>query len=273
MLAWWMSLVLGVVEGLTEFLPVSSTAHLLLAQRAMGIESTEAANAYAVCIQAGAILAVVGLYFRRVKEMALGVIGRHGPGRVLALQVVVGFLPAAVIGFLFDKKIEHALFGLWPVVAAWFFGGVAILVLGRQLAAKPGARTLDQLTLREAMIIGFAQCLAMWPGTSRSLVTLCAGLLLGLEMAAAVEFSFLLGLITLGAAAAYKGLKHGGLMFETYGATSLAVGFLAAAVSAFLAVRWMVSWLQRHGLWVFGVYRILLALIVAEMLGTGMLRP
>ncbi len=129
MMSWWQALVLGVVEGLTEYLPVSSTAHLILAQRALGIAASEEANAFAICVQLGAIAAVLGVFFSRVRSMTLGVLGRDPEGRALAIRVILGFLPAAVLGKLFDKTIERLLFGLYPVVAAWFVGGVAILWL------------------------------------------------------------------------------------------------------------------------------------------------
>ena len=273
MMAWWQAAVLGVVEGLTEYLPVSSTAHLILTQRALGIPASEAANAFAVCVQAGAIAAVLGVFIARVRSMIAGVLGRDAEGRSLALHVVLGFVPAAVLGKLFDKAIERRLFGLYPIVAAWIVGGLAIFALQSWRKGRAPGRAITTLTPRDAVAIGLAQCLAMWPGTSRSLATLAAGLLLGLSMEAALEYSFLLGLVTLGAATAYKLLKSGGVMLASYGPASLAIGFVAAALSAVLAVRWMLGYLRRHGLWVFGAYRIALGLAVAAMLGAGMLRP
>lgn len=274
---WWQSIVLGVVEGLTEFLPVSSTGHLLLAQRAMGIPASEAATAYAICIQAGAIVAVLGVYLRRLRQMAQGVLGMHPEGRRLSGLTLLAFVPAAVIGKTFDKRIEALLFGLWPVVAAWLVGGLAILLVTaihrRRTASLDAGIGLDGLTPRMALFIGLSQCLAMWPGTSRSLVTIVAGLLMGLSMSAAVEFSFLLGLITLGAASGYKLVKSGGVMIAAYGPGQLALGFIVAAVSAFAAVRWMVNWLRRHDLSVFGWYRVALALVVASLLAMNMLAP
>ena len=273
MMSWWEALILGVVEGLTEYLPVSSTAHLILAQRALGIPASEAANAFAICVQLGAIAAVLGVFSQRVRAMILGVLGRDPAGRSLALHVVLGFLPAAVLGKLFNTAIERLLFGLYPIVVAWFVGGVAILGLSAAKRDRRPGRALSELTARDAVIIGFAQCLAMWPGTSRSLVTLAAGLLVGLSMEAALEYSFLLGLVTLSAATGYKLLKSGSVMLHAYGSLNLAVGFLAAAVSAVLAVRWMLSWLRGHGLQVFGVYRVLLALAVGVLLAAGALQP
>jgi undecaprenyl-diphosphatase len=267
------SIVLGIVEGVTEYLPVSSTGHLILAQRAMGIENSGAANAYAICIQFGAICAVLGLYRRRVREMVWGVFGRGEPGRRTAWNLVAAFLPAAVFGLMFDKTIERHLFGLRPVVIAWFVGGVAILVVAwhRRGRSPHEGDALEQLSWRGAVWIGLVQCLAMWPGTSRSLVTIVGGVMVGLSVPAAVEFSFLLGVVTLGAATGYKAHTHAPLMFETYGWANLLLGFLAATVSAVAAVKWMVSYLNRHGMAVFGYYRLVLAALVATLLMTGAL--
>jgi undecaprenyl-diphosphatase len=189
--------------------------------------------------------------------------------------LAVAFLPAVAAGLLLEKPVKKYLFGgdsfgLWPIVAAWFVGGCAILAVSfyrkrRADTDRPRA-DLAQLTWQMALLIGAAQCVAMWPGTSRSLVTIVAGILVGLRMASAVEFSFLLGVVTLGAATAVDGLKHGGEMLELYGWFPLAIGFLAAWGSAFLSVKWMVAWLNRHGLEIFGYYRIALALAVAGWL-------
>lgn len=270
---WWQAIVLGLVEGVTEFLPVSSTGHLLLTQRLLGMPTTEASNAYAVCIQFGAIVAVLALYRVRIASMIRGVFGGDPAGGRLAINVLVGFVPAAVLGKLFNNPIERVLFGLWPVTVAWLVGGVAILVLAKQTAPGTKGWSLEELTPKRAALIGLAQCAALWPGTSRSLATIVGALLLGMEMSAAVEFSFLLGLVTLGAASAYKLLKSGGVMIAAYGPGQLALGFIVAAVSAFVAVRWMVNWLRRHDLSVFGWYRVALALVVASLLAMNMLAP
>lgn len=277
----WQAAVLGIVEGLTEYLPVSSTGHLILAQHLMGIdagatdaEAAEgAADAYAICIQVGAILAVLGLYMGRVRQMARGLMGRDREGKRLARNIVLGFLPAAVIGLLLNDLIKEYLFGgdrwgMWPIVAAWFVGGATILWVGWAHKEKfpPEGNELERLTARAALIIGFIQCIAMWPGVSRSLVTIVGGVLVGLSLPAAVEFSFLLGVLTLGAATCYDGLKHGDAMLELYGPTSLIVGMLAALVSAIIAVKWMVAYLNRHGLSIFGYYRVALAIIVTVLL-------
>ncbi|WP_319405282.1 undecaprenyl-diphosphate phosphatase [uncultured Desulfosarcina sp.] len=279
------AMILGVVEGLTEYLPVSSTGHLLLAERLMGIgdspsasaeeqqRTKDAADAYTICIQAGAIIAVLGLYFRRVRQMLKGLIGREPDGSRLLANVAAGFIPAAIIGLLFNKIIKACLFGPWPVVAAWFVGGVAILAVNWRNRKTRGhtheGLSLEDLTWRMALVIGFAQCIAMWPGVSRSLVTIVGGMMVGLSLSAAVEYSFLLGVVTLGAATAYDALKHGQMMLQTFDLPPLAIGLLLAFISAVASVKWMVSYLNRHGLAVFGYYRIAIALATSAWIVTG----
>jgi undecaprenyl-diphosphatase len=267
--------ILGLVEGITEYLPVSSTGHLLLAQRLLGISSSTASDAFAISIQGGAILAVLGLYRARVASMIRGLLGQDETGKRLALNLIAAFIPAAVLGLLLEKIIKKYLFageawGLWPVVAAWFVGGIAILAIswwrkGKGDSPRAGL-SLEQLTLRMAVIVGVAQCLAMWPGVSRSLITIVGGVLVGLSLPAAVELSFLLGVVTLSAATAKDAWDNGAEMLAAYGPVPLAIGFFAAWVSAVLAVRWMVGYLNRHGMEIFGWYRVLLAIAVTAWL-------
>lgn len=280
------AVVLGVVEGVTEYLPVSSTGHLLLAQRIMGIgddasltesdrqRNKEAADAYAICIQAGAIIAVLGLYFSRVQQMISGLFGRNPVGLRLLIGVAAGFLPAAVIGLLFNKHIKEYLFGPWPVVAAWLVGGLAILAVSYRTRHDRDKKAilgipLDDLTWKMAFIIGIAQCIAMWPGVSRSLITIVGGMLVGLSLPAAVEFSFLLGVVTLGAATAYDALKHGQVMLQTFDPGSLAIGLIFAFISAVISIKWMVAYLNNHGLAIFGYYRVAVAVATAALLLTN----
>lgn len=263
----WQALLLGLVEGLTEYLPVSSTGHLLVTQRLLGIPASEAANAFAIAIQAGAIVAVLGLYRKRCLQIGAGLVGRDAAGLRLGIRVAIAFLPAAVMGLLFDKKIEEYLFGFWPIVGAWAVGGVLILVIARRLP-KTGAE-LDTLAIKGAVLVGCCQCVALWPGTSRSLATILGGLLAGLSLGAAVEFSFLLGLVTLGAATAYKALGHGREMIDAYGILPVAAGFVAAWLAAVLSVKWMVKWLQSRGLSLFGYWRLAAAAGVAALILTG----
>ena len=287
----WQAFILGVIEGITEYLPISSTGHLLVAQHLMGIgtaTATEkaAADTFAICIQGGAILAVLGIYMKRVLQMLRGVLGKDPEGLKLAIMLLAGFLPAAVIGLIFNDKIEEKLFGMWPVIIAWVVGGVMILATAWWRKRNPAAgsgKELLEMTWKMALLIGLLQCVAMWPGTSRSLMTIVGGLLVGLSIRAAVEYSFLLGVLTLTAATAKKALWKvdgldasyhvwfGGtkLMWDTYGALPLAIGIVAAAASAALAVKWLVSYLQSHGLSVFGWYRIALGVVIGGLVAAG----
>jgi undecaprenyl-diphosphatase len=269
---WWQAAIIGIVEGLTEYLPVSSTAHILLTQRALGIPKSDASDAYAVCVQAGAILAVLGIYFRRVGQMIRGVFGKDPEGLKLAINIAIAFLPAAVFGLLLNEKIKEHLFYLWPICVAWFVGGIVILAFAYGMRRGAGKGVFD-LSIRAAILIGLMQCLGMIPGTSRSLVTILGGLLVGLSMEAALEFSFLLGLVTLTAATVHDGRKFGSVMLHAYDPWTMAIGFFAAAIAAAVAVKWMLHYLRRHGLAVFGFYRIALAAVIAALLWKGMLAP
>ncbi len=271
------AIIIGIVEGITEYLPVSSTGHIILTQRALGIEKSVAADAFAVVIQAGAILAVLGLYFQRVKGMAMGLLGKNKEGLLLVRNLLIAFIPAAVVGLLFKKKIEDHLFNLWAVTAAWFVGGVAILAVawfrrgGGTGKPRSEGLSLAQVTPKIAIFIGLMQCVAMWPGTSRSLMTIVAALLAGLNMMAALEFSFLLGVITLSAASAKDLLDYRHELFANYSTGVMLMGLLAAWISAVLAVKWLVGFLQKRGITPFGYYRIALAVIVAALLMAGKL--
>jgi undecaprenyl-diphosphatase len=287
----WQAFILGIIEGITEYLPVSSTGHLIVAQRLMGIgnrgaEAKAAADAFAVCIQGGAILAVLGLYSKRVLQMIRGVFGLDSDGLRLAIAIIAGFLPAAVLGILLNDWIEEKLFGMWPVITAWIVGGIGILMAASWRKKNPavgGGKELVELTWQMALVIGLLQCVAMCPGTSRSLMTIVGGVLVGLSIRAAVEYSFLLGVLTLTAATAKKAIEKvdgldpvyhtlfGGtkLMLHAYGALPLIVGLVAAAVSAALAVKWLVAYLQSHGLSGFGWYRIGIGVVVASLILTN----
>jgi undecaprenyl-diphosphatase len=274
------AIILGIIEGLTEYLPVSSTGHLILAAALLGLDDAEtktAVDAFLIVIQGGAILAVLGLYRRRIAQMIAGIAGRDAVGRRLAMNLVVAFLPAAVLGPLLSDAIETRLFHPVPVVVALAVGGVVMILIGpwqRRFFhdADGSADThsfvdLEQLSWRQALLIGLMQCLAMWPGTSRSMVTIVAGMLVGMRGRQAAEFSFLLGLPTLGGACVYrigKSVAAGdSSMFTTFGWLAIAAGLAAATISAALAIKWFVSWLSRHGLAIFGWYRLVVAAVYA----------
>jgi undecaprenyl-diphosphatase len=264
---------LGVVEGVTEFLPISSTGHLLVTQRLLGIgetdETKDAADSYAIAIQAGAILAVLLLYFGRVRSMAEGILGRDRDGRNVLLALVVSVVPAVAIALIFERPIKDNLLGVGPVIAAWLVGGVVILALAKRWTSHTGGAAIEQITLRQAAIIGIAQVLAMWPGTSRSLVTILAALAVGLSLAAAVEYSFLLGLVTLSGATAYEVVKNGSLMIDAYGWVDPLIGLVFSFAAAAIAIKWLVGYLQTHSLAIFGWYRIVVAGVAVVLLATG----
>jgi len=287
------AVILGVVEGLTEYLPVSSTGHLILAGTAMGLteqtnepglmgkklKKNDAIDSFDIVIQLGAILAVLGLYSRRVGQMALGAVGGatallrgqdvnarldvdQKAGLKLLGLLMVAFMPAAIVGLLTHKWIEANLFGPLPVAYALAIGGVLMIVVEFWYRRTPGRTritSLDQMNVTQALFIGLMQVLSMWPGTSRSMITIVAALIIGLDMLAAAEFSFLLALPTLGAATLYSAYKHHNELMQAAGPIALTVGVVVSAITAAIAVKAFVKWLTRHGLTPFGVYRILLA--------------
>jgi undecaprenyl-diphosphatase len=282
MLETWQAIVLGLVEGITEFLPVSSTGHLILAESLLGLGSPatkSALDAFSIVIQGGAILAVLGLYWQRVLQMLRGVLGRDPTGLRLLVNIAIAFLPAAMLGPFIDDWLDENLFRPLPVLAALLAGGVWMIWLDRRRSPEDDASglVLDALDWRHALMVGLMQCVAMWPGTSRSMMTIAGGTLVGLRPREAAEFSFLVGVPTLGGACAYKLLKNllassrNGTpnLVEVLGAGAVVVGFAVAAVSAALAVRWLVGFLNRHGLAAFGWYRVGLTAVLAAALWSG----
>jgi len=268
-MTFWEALILGVVEGLTEYLPVSSTGHLILAQWIIGKGEDPAVNSFLIVIQAGAIAAVLGLYRGRLRQIVLGLAGRDDAGRRLAVNLLVAFLPAAVLGPLFADRIEQALFSPGPVIAALFVGAWLMLVTAMSGVAERASLGIEQLQTPMALLIGFGQCIAMWPGVSRSMVTIVAALLLGMRPRAAAEFSFLLGLVTLTGATCYKAWYDGAQMINDLGWSVILVGTTAAALSAAVAIKWFVGALTRVGLAPFGWYRLVLATVLAVLSVSG----
>ncbi|MBE6414993.1 MAG: undecaprenyl-diphosphate phosphatase [Akkermansiaceae bacterium] len=269
------SLILGLVEGLTEYLPVSSTGHLIITQYLLGLEESAALNAYSVCIQSGAILAVLNLYFARVGEMWRGLCGKNPAGLKLGINLLLGFLPAMVIGYFLAKPIKNYLFNAETVLITWALGGIVILLFVRYSMKSGKGKChsgieLEEMNWKQALTVGFMQCIAMCPGTSRSLMTMLGGLMSGLSMAAAVEFSFLLGLITLSAATVYDFMKYGNNMVAEIGWPAMLAGTFMSWLSAIIAVKWMVNYLRKHGLSLFGWYRIAAALVMLVLILQGL---
>lgn len=269
------SVVLGLVEGLTEYLPVSSTGHLVVTYELLGLatspEAEQALETYAICIQAGAILAVLVLYRERMVQMTEGLMGRSDEGRRVLVGVVAAFVPTALIGLALVDVVRDRLFGVPPIAAAWLLGGLAILALTRSGVLQRAGRALTEITFGQAVLIGLAQSIALWPGVSRSLVTIVAGVLVGLSLSAAVEFSFLLGLATLGAATIVTAAADGSQLIDLFGWFAPLVGLVVAFVAALASIRWMVAWLQQRSLDVFGFYRIAIGLLAFGLVAADVL--
>ena len=284
------AIVLGIVEGVTEFIPVSSTGHLILAADFLGLRdeasTRRSVDAFSIIIQGGAILAVLGLYRNKVLGMLRAIFAsaglmkfgpdhRHSIG--LARNITLAFLPAAVIGLMFEDLIQSRLFRPVPVLVALFFGGIAMILASKTVRARsgvsqgrgPGPETLVPM---QALLIGFAQCLAMWPGTSRSMVTILGGIGVGMRAKESAEFSFLLALPTLGAACLWKLRKvvvEPGAVELLGGWAVILIGLAAATIAAFLSVKWLISYLARGGLAIFGWWRVALALLLGFAMYSG----
>ncbi len=267
------AIILGLVEGLTEYLPVSSTGHLLVTNELLGLNATEESQAaietYAICIQVGAIIAVLFLYQERIRQMIDGVLGKSDEGRQISIAVIIAFTFTAVVGLSTEDFVTNNLFGVAPVAGAWIVGGIVILVLSRMGWFDQAGAELGSLTWKSSIVIGLIQAIAVWPGVSRSMITIIGAVLVGLSLRAAVEFSFLLGLVTLTAATAWAGLQGGAELIDTFGVTTPLIGLVVAFVSAMAAVKWMVAWLNERGFELFGWYRIAIGILAFGLLAAG----
>jgi undecaprenyl-diphosphatase len=288
------AITLGIVEGVTEFLPVSSTGHLIIANHFLKLESNLplvdakgqplwyrapspenpagepmttklAADTYAVVIQFGAIAAVALLYWQRFLSMFRGLLGRDPAGLRLLVNVLVAFVPAAMLGLASHEWIDVHLFSVPTVIVALVAGALLMFYAEawrrKRVEKLPEVRQAD-LSPRAVAIIGLLQCVAMWPGTSRSMMTIVGGYFAGLDPRRAAEFSFLLGFVTLSAASVFKSYKSGAAMIQVFGWSNVILGGLVAAVTAAVCVRFLVHWLTRHGLALFAWYRIALAAVL-----------
>jgi undecaprenyl-diphosphatase len=250
--------ILGVVEGLTEFLPVSSTGHLILAGQLLNFNDDKG-KIFEIVIQFAAILAVVWEYRIRLLRTVTSLATERASQR-LAVNLIVAFLPSAILGFLFLKQIKYYLFNPIVVASAFIIGGLLILwAERRQHIVK--AETIDDMTWQDALKVGFAQALAMIPGTSRSGATIIGGLFFGLSRLAAAEFSFFLAIPTMLAATLYDVYKNRDL-FSADDLPLFAVGSLVSFISAFLAVRGLIRFISKHDFTVFAWYRIAFGILV-----------
>jgi len=254
--------VLGVVEGLTEFLPVSSTGHLILAGDLLDFND-EKGKVFEIVIQTGAMLAIVWEYRERFSRVLTGLF--HDPAaRRFVLNLIVAFLPAALFGLALGGTIKKYLFHAVPVALAFIIGGLIILWVERK-KHRTAVESVDDMTWKDALLVGIAQTFALIPGTSRSGATIIGGMIFGLSRRAATEFSFFLAVPTLVAAGAYDFYKHRALL-NSGDIDLFAVGSAAAFVSAFLCVRWLLRYISTHDFGLFAWYRIAFGLIV---LATG----
>jgi len=257
---------MGVVEGLTEFLPISSTGHLILAGSLLGIHDDKA-KVFDIAIQSGAMLAVVIVYWQRLSD-TVRQLGHSDRARRFVVNVAIAFVPAVVLGLLFGKAIKAHLFN-GPVVAASFIvGGLIILWAERRQVAHHRIDDVDEMTPLDALKVGLAQCVAMIPGTSRSGATIIGGMLFGLSRKAATEFSFFLAIPTLTGAGAYSLYKDRALLSAADWPV-FAVGGIVSFVSAYACVRWLLRYIASHTFVPFAWYRIVFGLVVLLTAWTG----
>lgn len=261
------ALILGLVEGLTEFLPISSTGHLILAGDLLNFND-ERGKAFEIIIQAGAILAVCWEYRTKLISVTRG-LGQADANRFV-FNLFVAFLPAAVLGLLFAHKIKEYLFQPVPVAMAFIIGGVMILwAEKRQHVIR--VDSVEAMSWQDALKVGLAQTLALIPGTSRSGATIIGGLLFGLSRRTATEFSFFLAIPTLLAATAYEVFKHRDLLLHSEGDFLLfVIGFITSFVSAMFAIRALLRYISRHDFTVFAWYRIVFGILVLVTAYTGL---
>jgi len=261
---------MGIVEGLTEFLPISSTGHLILAGALLGFDDDKA-KVFDIAIQTGAIFAVILVYWQKIRDTVLALPTEKQAQR-FALNVLIAFLPAVVLGLLFGKAIKAHLFTPVVVASTFILGGFIILWAERRQKNNPTLariQEVDQMTPLDALKVGLAQCLAMVPGTSRSGATIIGGMLLGLSRKAATEFSFYLAVPTLIGAGVYSLYKERALL-SVADVPLFAVGLLVSFFSAWLCIRWLLRYIASHSFNGFAYYRIVFGVVVLATAWSGL---
>ena len=256
---------MGIVEGLTEFLPISSTGHLILADSLLDFAraaGSEKAKVFEIAIQTGAIIAVILVYMQRIRDTLKG-LGSDPQAQRFTLNVLVGFLPAVVMGLAVGKLIKHYLFNATVVASTFILGGLIILIAERIAARQPRPRvaTVDDMSLGDAIKVGLIQCLAMVPGTSRSGATIIGGMLMGLSRKAATDYSFFLGIPTLVGAGVYSLYKERALL-SIDDLPLFSVGLVFAFLSAWICVRWLIRYVSSHTFVPFAWYRIAFGVLI-----------
>lgn len=250
------SIVLGIIEGLTEFLPISSTAHLSLTSQLLGIAQTDFIKTFEIAIQSGAMLAVIAIYWRKFLNMEIN------------KKIITAFLPTAILGFVLYKLIKSYLIGnLYITLTSLFIGGIILIVFEKYINKKEKTQVsinetdILGLSYKKTALIGLFQSLAVIPGVSRSAATIVSGRLLGLEKDSVVEFSFLLAVPTILAATGYDLLKNYAL-FSSQDIGSLSLGFIFSFITAIISIKFFISYISKHSLTSFGIYRILVSILI-----------
>jgi len=259
--------VMGVVEGLTEFLPISSTGHLILAGALLGFDDDKA-KVFDIAIQTGAILAVIIVYWQKISS-TVRALPQSADAQRFALNVFIAFVPAVILGLLFGKAIKANLFTPEVVATTFIIGGFIILWAERRQAAAVRIGEVEDMRWQDALKVGLVQCLAMIPGTSRSGATIIGGMLLGMSRKAATDFSFYLAIPTLIGAGAYSLYKDRALL-SMADAPMFAVGLLFSFLSAWVCVRWLLKFISTNSFEVFAWYRIVFGLVVLGTSYTGL---
>lgn len=270
--------ILGIVEGLTEFLPISSTGHLIIAGDILNFDGPEV-NTFSIAIQAGAIFAVCWFYRVRLWSIAKNFL-KPGPDRRLTINLIVAFLPAAILGVIFADMIEALLFNAISVAVALIVGGFIIFWIEKIHAKRdyaPRVPKMDDMTVKDAFLVGCMQCIAMIPGTSRSGATIIGGLVLGLSRKAATEFSFFLAIPTIFGATVYSLAKiflrvstEHSFVWTTNMTIGFIVGFVVSFVSALAVVKWLLRYVSSNNFNAFGWYRIIFGFIILGTYYTGL---
>jgi len=256
------ALILGAVEGLTEFLPVSSTGHLILVGDLLDFQS-DLGKLFEVVIQLGAILAVLLVSIRRLLGVLFGLASSPGARR-FAVACIVAIIPAGILGFLLHDFIKNVLFSPWVVVVSLVIGGFAILAV-EKMAPQPRVKAIEDMSLMTAFGIGLCQCLSLVPGVSRAGATILGGVALGVERKVATEFSFYLAIpVMLGAT--LLDLKKNQAALDSHGWTLIGIGFVVAFIVALAVVRWLIGFVGRHGFTIFAYYRIVIGLFWGALL-------
>jgi undecaprenyl-diphosphatase len=258
--------IMGVVEGLTEFLPISSTGHLILAGALLGFDD-EKAKVFDIAIQTGAIFAVIIVYWQKIRS-TLVALPTEKQAQRFSLNVLIAFFPAVILGLLFGKAIKANLFTPEVVATAFIVGGFIILWAERRQKVAVRVESVDQMTAMDAIKVGLVQCLAMIPGTSRSGATIIGGMLLGLSRRAATDFSFFLAIPTLIGAGAYSLYKERALL-SLADLPMFGVGLVFSFLSAWLCVRWLLRYISTHDFVPFAWYRIVFGVIVLATAWSG----